>query len=315
MATISGGSAPVGTVVQTLKASFGNRLEFLGALHRAGLVLPDGTVNYEVVNNPGPTTSVDATKLLSWWRTLAPRTLQSNGPVLIGLGPNAAITLGGSGKNGNRAQADTVIGGSHANTIIGNHARSLLIGGTGREYIQSGGGRDTLVGGSGQNTLIGGGQSLIRGGAGAADITAGANARAHDTVFAGVGRDTIRLTDGNNLVVGPNGSGQSTIQAGRGSDTIIGGSGAATVISGTQTTLSLGTGDTKLVAPASGSINDTIYGGANTGTLSLNVASTAATVTPIANTDHATITFAGGNTITTVGTVNIVFSDHTKTTV
>lgn len=332
MATISGGNAPIPTTTQPLGASTtqtlgsvtatpealadtlnstSTRALFISELRQSGLLGPDGTVGHVAVDSAGPVTAIDQTRTPVVIENTGATTLVSNGPILVALGQDASATLGTTRGSGVAPQRDTIIGGSGSNAITGNAARSLLIAGTGRETIQSGHGRDTIWGGTGQNTLIGGGRSEIAAGSGRTLVEAGGNAKAHDTVYAGAGRDTISLTSGDNAVA--LWRGKATVQAGSGNDTVMGGAGAATVASGAHTTLTLGKGSMTLNTPTGAAVNDTIYGGANSGDLRLNVASTAATVTQVDDT-HAVITF-GGNTLQVVDAVNIVFSDQTRRSV
>ena len=309
MSTMSGGNAAPDTIANSLNSD-ATRSLFINELQRSGLLGAGGTVNFAVVNDAGPVTSIDRTQNPVVIENSGATTFRSTGPILVALGPDASATLATGRGPGIAQQNDTVIGGSGKNFIVGNQARSLLIAGTGKETIQSGHGRDTIVGGSGSNTLIGGGKSLIEAGSGPTSITAGANANAHDTIFAGSGRDTISLTSGNNNVL--LGRGKATVQAGSGQDTISGGRGAATITSGAHTTIALGKGEVTLNAPTGTVVNDTIYGGANSGDLKLNIASTAATVTQVSATNQD-ITFGSGSVIHISGNIHVIFSDQTKT--
>lgn len=218
-----------------------------------------------------------------------------------------------------RAQADTVIGGSGRDTIVGNAAATLLRAGSGRELLVSGGGRDTLSGGAGRDTLVGGGRSYIAAGTGPTTIEAGQGSRGfpgvpHDTVQAGSGQDSITLTYGNNTVYAPRGGGAATINAGSGSDTIYGPAafqGAETVNSdrGGHTTFHLGSG--AVTYNLSSRSADTVFGGQG-GFLNLNRATTdiaSAARTTVDGQSAVIYTFAGGGSVTAVGTVNITFTN------
>lgn len=276
-------------------------------------------VDVKILNNPAPLVNISSNTGDTPVVILGPNSstnLQSDASVPNGGSIVIAATSGNNyidiTSSGNMP-GDTVVAGSGSDTIVGNGGNSLLVGGSGNTYIGSGGGRDTLVGGSGNNTLVAGGQSVVEAGRGVAAITAGQFTSSHDTIYAGSGLDTITLKKGDNVVHGPSTYGLATIKAGSGQDTIFGGAGAETVVGGAKTTVHLGTGQTTLQVDKTA--NDTIYGGANSGSLSLNKSSSDATITKIDGTDQTKITFASGGSITTVGNVDIIFKDHTNKTV
>jgi flagellar hook assembly protein FlgD len=290
--------------------------EILNVLAANGLLSDGSTFGAASEQAPGTFDKVNAKtdQLLILSKNTAPL-VESNGPILIASsGGSNYIDI--SNYNSKKDQADTVIGGSGHDTIVGNGTADSLVAGSGHESIVSGGGLDTIKGGSGHDTLVGGGQSEIYGGSGKDDIKAGLFSGAHDTIHAGSGADKITLTQGNNTVYASDKGGSATITAGTGYDTIFGpkfGEGTDTINGGGHTTFNLGTGSVAFnLNPNS---NDTIFGGAGTGFVNLNKASTDATLsaTNINGQAATKITFASGGTITTVGTVNLTFTDTRKT--
>lgn len=305
-------SADIQTVLSDISPS--TKASIIKALTASGLLNDTNGVGISIVTDPGNAYTVDATTTQALVLTgNAVTQINSNGPLLVAASQGTNyLDVSHSDKTADfRA---TVIGGSGSDTIFGNSARSLLVGGSGAEAITSGGGRDTIVGGSGSNTLVAGGRSIVETGSGSAVVRAGQGTESHDTIRAGSGLSTIRLSAGDNVVRAPTGGGRATISAGTGADTIFGpaaNQGAATINGGAKTTLNLGTGSLKFNLSKGDS--DTIFGGAGSGFVNLNksshdIASTS-TSTNASGQQQVTINFASGGSITTVGTVNLTFTD------
>jgi hypothetical protein len=303
----------LGQILSDVSQSTKNAI--VNALQQNGLLAGNKTLNVLLATNDVDSLKVNANqdKVV----VLAPDSfinVNSNKPIVVAASSGTNY-LDVTGQN----RADTVIGGSGRDTIVGNGGRDSLVAGSGQESVSSGGGLDTIKGGSGRDTLTAGGQSSVVAGSGRTTIVAGQFEGAHDTVVAGTGADKITLTQGNNLVFGPTGGGSATITAGSGADTIRGPAafdGAATINGGAKTTLDLGTGSVTFNLGKGD--NDTVFGGQTAGFLNLNKASTDITSTTFGKQADGqttqTFVFGSGGSITTVGTVNVTFSDTRKPT-
>lgn len=332
--------ANVGAILQNI-VSQGTQNSILQALQANGLLGSNDTqINIQVIPVTEYVTFIDGSQ--DQVTLLGPNVnteVASNSPVLVGLtsgtnyvslansnAPSALSAASGQSelaKHVAKGQPDTVIGGSGRDTIVGNAGTDSLKAGSGREYVASGGGKDTISGGSGHDTLVGGGQSSIVAGSGHTTIQAGVGSSAfagtpHDTVQAGSGKDIITLGYGNNTVYAPKNGGSATINAGTGSDTIYGPSankGAETINSnmGGHTTFNLGSG--AVTYNLSSKSADTVFGGQG-GYLNLNKATTdiaGAASTSVNGQSAVVYTFAGGGSITAVGSVNITFTNTRHT--
>ena len=330
----------VGAALQSI-ISQGTKNSIIQALQANGLLGNNDTqLNIQVIPVTEYTTVIDGNN--DQVTVLGPNVntqVTSDSPTLVALtsgqnyvsltnttqSPVQAASYGRSALNraAPQGQADTVIGGSGRDTIVGNAAADSLRAGSGREMLVSGSGTDTLRGGSGADTLLGGGQSSIVAGSGRTTIQAGLGSSSytgvpHDTVQAGSGRDSITLGYGNNTVYAPKSGGSATINAGTGSDTIYGPSafqGSETINSsmGGHTTLNLGSG--AVTYNLSSKSADTVFGGQG-GFLNLNKATTdiAGSASTTVNGQSAVVyTFAGGGSVTAVGSVNITFTNTRHT--
>lgn len=329
----------VGAALQSF-VSQGTQNSILQALQANGLLgSADTQINLQYIPVTDYTTYIDGSQDLTVLGSSVNTEIASNAPAIIALtsGENyisfassdqAATQSAASGRSGlasgvAQSQADTVIGGSGRDTIVGNSAADSLKAGSGREYLVSGGGTDTIRGGAGRDTLVGGGQSSIIAGSGRTTIQAGIGSPGytgtpHDTVQAGSGSDKITLVYGNNTVYGSQNGGSATINAGTGSDTIYGsaaGKGAETINSdmGGHTTLHLGSGAVAYNLSAKSA--DTVFGGQG-GFLNLNKATTditGAASTSVNGQSAVVYSFAGGGSVTAVGSVNITFTNTRHT--
>lgn len=209
--------------------------------------------------------------------------------------------MGGAGEDQLEGGAgnDSILGGAGDDTLDGGDGNDTLIDDSGNNSLSGGEGDDRLtVGGSGSHTLDGGaGNDSLVGGSGGDSISGGDGA---DTILANEGDDTLSGGAGNDRIVGDEGN--DLIDAGAGDDVVFGGGGMDTI--------------------EGGGGNDHLFGGAGADTFVIRDGHGADTigdfrtsediiafdmneirsyddiVARISGTQHATITFNNGDSIT-----------------